>query len=166
MANVAAPYADTPIPLSLQSSTGLRYRTYNCIECGNPFLERNSEQVMRLSNEMPQVAHANVDGVVDASCPKCAQKYYLSITIEINRAHSDLPLYLQPQSIFLVSAPVKRLRDLYCLECGKAFYSVSDRIKSFVDNVTPMEFIDPGRLGPMEARCRFQHCKQRFYVRV
>lgn len=166
MQNVVAPYADTPIPLSLRSLTGLRYRTLNCIECGSSFIERNSDQLFRYGSGAPEAAHASADGAIHAICPKCTQQYRLTISVELGNGHSELPLYMQPQSIFITSEPVKRLRDVFCLECGKAFYSISDRIKLFVDNVTPMEMIDVTRLGPMEARCRFQHCKQRFYVRV
>jgi hypothetical protein len=161
-----APYADTPIPLSLRSLTGLRYRTLNCMECGHAFIERSSTQIFRFSNDSPEVAHVAADGLIHSTCPGCTQKYTLTVAVDMDSGRSDLPLYLQPQSIFVISEPVKKLRDVFCLECGKAFYSISDRIKLLVDNVTPIEMLDADRLGPMEARCKFQHCKQRFYVRV
>lgn len=166
MQNVA-PYASTPIALSLRSLTGLRYRTLSCMECGNPFLERNSERIFRMgNNDMPEEAHTSADGAIYSTCGKCTQQYTVTISLTATSVHSEVPLYLQPQSMFITSEPQKKLRDTYCLECGKAFYSISDRIKLLVDNVTPIDLIDASQLGPMEARCKFQHCKQRWYVRV
>lgn len=159
-----SPYADVPIVLSLGSITGMRYRTYNCMECGGPLLERSSDKVFRFSNDMPQEAHVGASGAIDAVCDKCKQKYAVTISEEVQSAYSNLPLYMQPQAIFVTVEPQKKLRDVYCMECGHAFYSISDRIKLLVDNVVPFEYLDPMKLGPMEARCKFHHCKQRWNV--
>lgn len=160
-----APYADTPIPLSLASITGLRYRTLNCMECGQPFLERNNDKMFRIgTNNETLVAHVDANGHVNATCGRCTQKYTVTISLNIQPKREGIPLYMQPQTIYVVSEATKKLRDTYCLECGKAFYSISDRIKSVVDNVIPFEMLDTTRLGPMEARCKFQHCKQRWSV--
>jgi hypothetical protein len=145
----------------------MRYRTLNCMECGRPFLERNKDSVYRVgARDMPGVAHAGADGLIHAVCSRCQQKYTVTLSMTIEHDRAGLPLHLQPQTLFIVTEPIKRLRDLFCLECGKAYFSVSDRIGQMIDNVTPVELLDPDRLGPMEARCKFQHCKQRWYVRI
>lgn len=162
-----APYADIPISISLVSVTGLKYRTLNCLECGQPFLERNSEKVFRIgTNQAPSDAHVDAGGVILGICGRCSQKYSVTVSMAISGTRVDLPLYMQPQSIFIVNEPNKRLRDTHCMECGKTFYSISDRITSLSDNVTPLNMLDPERMGPMEARCKFHHCKQRWYIRV
>ena len=160
----SAPYADTPIPLFLGSSTGLRYRTLSCMECGSDFFERNADIMLRIGDkELPQQARLDSTGRIPCVCGKCSQKYTITISLHVE-TNRGVPLYMQPQSIYIANAPRKRLRDVYCLECGKAFYSISDRIQQVVDNVTPNTMITG--LGPMEARCKFQHCKQRWQVRV
>lgn len=160
-----APYANIPITLSLSSTVGLKYRTLNCMECGHPFLERNGEQLFHIdAGNTPGAAHT-VDGIVTGICGKCTQEYAVTISSDVH-ASNDVPLYLQPQSFYVAIEPVKKLRNTYCLECGKAFYSISDRIKQVVDNLVPMEMMDVTRLGPMESRCKFQHCQQRWFIRV
>lgn len=167
METSTAPYAHNAIPLSLRSSVGLRYRTLNCIECGHPFLERNRDQIFRIdSSDMPEQAHLSADGLVHGICGRCQQTYTVTLAVTVDVRMNDMPLYMQPQSLFITSEPVKHLRDIFCLECGKAFFSISDRIKLMVDNVTPTEMLDTLQMGPMEARCKFQHCKQRFYMRI
>jgi hypothetical protein len=52
------------------------------------------------------------------------------------------------------------------MECGKAYYSISDRIKLISDNTIPFEMLDPAKFGPMEVWCKFHHCKQRWSVMV
>ena len=166
MANIA-PYADIPITVSIRSVEGSRYRTLNCFECGGEFLERNGENIFRLnSKDYPEQAHVDAGGQIDALCGRCTQRYTVTISVHVERTTSQLELYMQPQSIFITSAPHKHLRDLYCYECGKAFFSISDRILSVVDDITPIGLLDPGHIGPLEPRCRFQHCKQRYQVRV
>lgn len=162
-----APYADKAIPLSLKSLTGLRYRTLNCMECGQPFLERNKDQIFRIgTNDMPGEVHIDPSGVIVGVCGNCTQKYTVTIALTVEQDREGIPLYMQPQSLYLTSEPTKKLRDIFCLECGKAYYSISDRIQQMVDNIVPPEYLDVSRLGPMEARCKYQHCRQRWYVRV
>lgn len=160
-----APYANAAIPLSLNSVVGLRYKTINCIECGRPILERNNDRMLRLNNNAPTVAHVGADGTISCVCSNCSQKYTVVITFNMQSSmHNAVPLYMQPQSIFMAIEPVKKLRDVYCMECGKAFYSVSDRVKMVSDNMIPVNMLDPDKLGPMEVWCKFHHCKQRWSV--
>ena len=162
-----APYADMPITMSIRSTVGIRYRTWQCIECGQPFLERDGDLFFRIGNpDQPTEAHAGADGVITSVCGRCRQKYTVTIAVEVSSGRTGLPLYMQPQSIFVSSVPNKKLRDVHCYECGKAFFSLSDRITMLVDTVAPNELIDTARMGPMEARCKFNHCQQRWYVRV
>lgn len=162
----SAPFADMPIMLSVQSNVGMRYRSYECVECGLPFLERDNDTFYRSGSSEPESAHIDAGGTIPATCPRCAQKYTVVIALGIQQKREGIPLYMQPQSIFMSVESSKKLRDIYCGECGKAFFSVSDRIRMIVDNTTPEEMLDTTRYGPMEARCKFHQCKQRWYIRV
>lgn len=160
-----APYASIAIPLSLSSTIGLKYRTLNCMECGQPFLERNGEQLFNIGNNLPDEAHAGIDGVFKGLCGNCSQQYTVTISLDVHQS-SIGPINMQPQSFYLVTEPVKNLRQTYCLECGKSFYSISDRITQVIDNLIPPELMDTTRLGPMEVQCKFHYCKQRWFIRV
>lgn len=160
-----APYASQVTLLSLTSAVGMRYRTVHCLECGMPILERNKDSIFRVGTKA-YPGEAKPGGMIDTVCDRCTQNYKISIAISVRHAVGGLPLHLQPQSVFLKVEPEKSFRDTFCLECGKAYFSISDRISMVVDNVTPQQLWNPERMGPMEARCKFQHCKQRFYMRV
>jgi DNA-directed RNA polymerase subunit RPC12/RpoP len=156
----AAPYCDTPIPLYLTSTTGMRYRTLNCMECGAEFLERNNDTMYRLNDSsMPAEIHLN-GGSIKARCGKCSQWYGVMVAIEVTYESGGVPLYLQPQSVYIKVDATKKLRYLHCLECGKPFHSISDRISHVTDNRIPFEFADPMKIGPIEALCHSQNCGQ------
>lgn len=157
---VSAPYADTIIPLFLNSLTGMRYRTLNCMECGAEFLERNNDTMYRL-NDPSLPAEIALDGnSVKAMCGNCQQWYGVQVSLAVTLEQGGVPLYLQPESVYIVTNTVKKLRYLHCLECGKPFHSISDRISQVVDNRVPFEFVNPERLGPMEVLCHAQNCGQ------
>lgn len=157
---VVAPYADTAIPIYLGSVTGMRYRTLNCMECGAEFLERNNDTMFRLNdNELP--AEIALNGAsVKAKCGNCQQWYGVQVSLSVTLEQGGIPLYLQPQSVYIVTNSVKRLRYLHCLECGKAFHSISDRISQVIDNRVPFEMLDSSKIGPLEALCHSQNCGQ------
>ena len=160
----SAPYASKVIPLFLNSLTGLKYRTLSCMECGEDFFERNSDRMVRLGNKnLPSEAHIDSSGKIDCNCGRCNQQYSVTLSLSVV-SNSGVPLYMQPQSIYVISEPQKKFRNVYCLECGKAFFSISDRIQQVTDNVTPVNLITG--MGAMEARCKFQHCKQSWAIRV
>ena len=159
-----AVFADIAIILNLNSTTGLKYTTKNCIECGSPLVERNGDDLFRITNSYPQLARPNKDGVIPTACNRCQQKYDIVISHNVNKALEGVPLYMQPQTIFMAVSSDKKLRDTHCLECGKALYSVSDRYSSLSDNTIPFDLLDPNKLGPMEVWCKFQHCKQRWSI--
>lgn len=162
-----AAYANIPIPLSLQSTTGMRYRTLSCVECGRSFLDREGDQLYRVGvKDMPEEAHAGVDGVIPTICGNCRQAYAVTFSLAVQVSRSAMPLNMQPQSIYLYSEPIKHFRDTHCMECGKVYFSFSDRIKLIVDSVNPTEQYDVGQAGAMEARCNWRGCKQRWVVRV
>lgn len=162
-----APYASTAIPLYLGSVVGLRYRTLNCIECGRPFIERNADIVLRIGQDnSSRQAHVSADGMIHGQCGKCQQKYTLTLSMAVSTSRGGIPLFMQPQALVITNEPVKKLRDTHCLECGKAFFSISDRVKMIADNVAPVSTLPIDKVGPMESRCRFQHCKQRWYVTI
>lgn len=162
-----APYANKQIPISLGSTTGLRYKTVHCIECGAPIIERNNTQIFRLGvKDMPEVVKLSVDGSMNTHCHRCSQRYSLIVDTNSSSLNSGVPLYMQPQSIFMAIEPVKKLRDIYCIECGKAFYSISDSMKLISDNTMPIDMLDPEQYGPFESWCKFHHCKQRWSIFV
>lgn len=159
MAN--APYAETVIPLYLSSVTGMRYRNLNCVECGSEFLERNSDMMYRIGDSMaPTEIHIGRDTHVNAMCPGCKQRYTIQISLDVATKQDSIPLYLQPESIYIVVEEHKKLRYLHCMECGKPFHSISDRVSQVVDNRIPWEYVNPARLGPLEALCHYNNCGQ------
>lgn len=155
-----APYADTAITLFLTSITGFRYRTLNCMECGAEFIERNNNIMFRLNDESAP-AEILIDGtLLSAKCGKCQQRYIIQSSLDVTLEQGGVPMYLQPQSVYIVVDTTKKLRYLHCLECGKPFHSISDRISQVVDNRVPFEQLDPSRIGPLEALCHAQNCGQ------
>lgn len=162
-----APYADIEIPLFFSSITGMKYRVFNCMECGQPFLERQGDMLYRL-NDSDRAAEVHIiDGVnMTVQCGKCSQLYVLNASTNIIYEANGPSLYMHPQSIYLVPVPNKRLRYLHCLECGSAFHSISDRISSMSDNRIPMEYVALDRLGPIETRCTQNKCYQQWAIIV
>lgn len=160
----AAPYAEIIIPLYLTSVTGFKYRTLNCMECGHEFLERNNDTLYRLNDEsMP--AEITLDGSAElAMCGNCQQKYLVQVSLNVVLEDGGIPLYMQPQSVYIAVDIAKKLRYLHCLECGKPFHSISDRISQVVDNRIPFELVDPAKIGPLEALCHSQHCGQTWAI--
>lgn len=160
MAANAAPYADSAIPLYLNSTTGMRYRTLNCMECGAEFLERNNETMYRLNDTSMPSEIAITGASAKVKCGNCSQWYGVQVSLEVTYEAGGVPLYLQPQSVYITIDSVKKLRYLHCLECGKPFHSISDRIRQVVDNRVPFEMLDPLKIGPIEALCHAQNCGQ------
>lgn len=160
-----APYADTPISISIRANDGMRYRTLFCFECSGAFLERQDKNILRVgTSSMPQEAHMDVDGEIKTQCGKCAQKYAVSLSTDTRYKAGSVPLFQQPQTIYVVGERRKKTRDIYCYECHHAFFGISDRIKLVVDDVIPLSI---GTLapGPIEPRCKFQNCKQYYQMR-
>lgn len=158
--SITAPYAATLIPLFLTSVSGFRYRTLNCMECGAEFLERNNNMLYRLNDES-RPAEVIIDGtLLPATCGRCQQRYAVQVSLNVTLQEGGIPLYLQPESVYIAVNSVKKLRYIFCLECGTAFYSISDRISQVVDNRVPFEFVSPTKIGPIETLCHRQNCGQ------
>lgn len=161
-----APYASVTIPLYLGSTTGFRYRTLNCMECGAEFIERNNDMMYRL-NDVDAPSEIALNGSVElAKCGNCQQQYAIQVSLLVSLELGGIPLYLQPQSLYIAIEPIKRLRYVHCMECGKAFHSISDRISQVVDNRVPFEHLNPLKLGPLEALCHRQNCGQTWAILV
>jgi len=157
---VSAPYASIPIPLYLSSVTGMRYRSINCVECGAEFIERNNDTMYRLNDaDLPNEIAVSAASV-KAKCGNCQQWYSIQVSLNVTLEQGGIPLYLQPESIYIVVEEQKKLRYLHCMECGKAFHSISDRVSQVIDNRVPFEYLDNTRLGPLEALCHFTNCGQ------
>lgn len=164
---IKAPYASTVIPISLTSITGIKYRILNCLECGTPFLQRESDVLYRLNDVSSPTEIAIIDGVIThAMCGVCSQEYAVQVATNMKYDRDGIPLYIQPQSIYIVIESSKRLRFLHCLECGGVFHSISDRIASVSDNRIPFEYVNAERLGPIEANCRQNKCAQAWSLMV
>ena len=160
---VSAPYADHPIQVSLLSTTSLRYRPLNCLECGRTFLERDNAVFYRPDG---RTAHVDADGVILALCPHCSQKYVVTVSMHVVYELQRVPLHEINQSIYFVPAETRERRLTRCMECGKAFQTMLDRISQVVDNAMPVEFLEPGRTAPLETICRFNRCGQRWSLVV
>ena len=164
---VRAPYADSVIQLYLSSTTGMKYRTLNCMECGQEFLERQGDVAYRVGDtSQPEEIKLTDQAPVSVVCGRCTQAYTVTVSIRVTYETNTVPLYLQPESVYLVSEPVKRLRYMHCLECGKSFQSISDRISQMVDNRIPFEYLNPSRLGPIQRTCTFNKCGQEWALMV
>src|SRR5690606_22615042 len=99
-------------------------------------------------------------------CGNCKQQYIVFFQqSERSTYKGDMLLYQKPQAIFLEPEEEKLMRDTFCLECHHAYYSISDRISMIVDSVMDIAHITD-RLGPMEVRCKFRNCKQRWEIMV
>jgi hypothetical protein len=160
----SAPFADTAILINIGSVTGLKYTTKCCLECGAPLVERNGDKLFRITNKYPEEARINESGVIPTVCHKCSQAYTFTVSTVVNNPTTGISLWLQPQTIFLAITGNKKLRDTHCFECGYTFFSVSDRYGSLSDNTIPFDLLDPEKLGPVEPRCKYQHCKQRWSI--
>lgn len=156
----AAPYAESVIPLFLASVSGMRYRTLNCMECGIEIIERNNDMLYRLNDEtMPPEIHINGESV-PVRCGNCQQLYMVQVSIDVTYEAGGPPLHMQPQSVYLMVDVTKKLRYLHCLECGKPFHSISDRIRQVIDNRIPFNLLASDKIGPVESLCPAQHCGQ------
>lgn len=165
--NQTAPYASMPIPLFLGSTTGMKYRMLNCLECGRPFLERQNEVLYRVNDASnPSEIIIATESSIQVFCGDCHQEYQVIVSEHVVYTKDAIPLYMQPQSLYIVSEPKKRLRFIHCLECGHAFHSISDRIDSMSDNRVPFEFVAAERLGPIETMCHFSKCSQAWSLMV
>lgn len=163
---VSAPYADIPIPLYLSSTTGMRYRSLNCLECGAEFLERNNDTMYRMNDDTLPNEVAITGESAKVMCGNCQQWYGVQISISVTLLVDSIPLYLQPESIYLANETSKKLRYVHCLECGKPFHSISDRVSQLIDNRTPFEYLRVDRLGPLEALCHNNNCGQTWSLMV
>lgn len=163
---VNAPYGSTPIPLFLSSITGMRYRSINCVECGAEFIERNNDTMYRLNDpDLPNEVSIT-SASTKAKCGKCSQWYSIQISIDVTYDRDSIPLYLQPESMYITVAADKKLRYLHCMECGKPFHSISDRVSQIIDNRVPFEYLQPNKIGPLEALCHYNNCGQTWALMV
>lgn len=156
-----APYADTPIRLSMLSISTERYKTYYCFECRHPFLQRDNDTLYRInSNDEPARAYADEAGIL-ISCGKCKQKYVGTVVVapprQITHNYPQIPTV---QSIYLSPSDNKKQRYMGCMECGKVFCSITDRIALIVDNVAPVEALSHERIGLLEVMCKQPKCGQ------
>lgn len=138
----------------------MRYRSIYCIECGTPVLERNSGIVYRFSQDQPTEVSILPGLAIEATCPRCVQKYELRVSVSVSYDPDSPALYMQPQTIQLATEQTKYLRDYHCMECGKSMNLISDRIAFVSDNRVPFEHVDPNKPGPVGTYCPAGSCHQ------
>lgn len=161
-----APYAEIAIPIHLQSINGSRYRILSCVECAEEFLSREGEVCYRVGvRDLPEETHIDEVGGIQTKCGHCQQKYTVFFSLQHQQYKADPLLFQQAQTIFLTTEPIKHTRNTFCLDCHHAYLAVSDRISMVSDSVIDIEHIAQG-LGPVEVRCKFQKCKQRWQIRI
>lgn len=156
-----APYAAKPIPVYLTSTNAPRYRVLSCVECAEPFIERQGDDFYRIGNkDLPEVARVDSVGSIETVCGHCQQAYVVYFGLEKQAYKPDPLAYQRPQTVFLAVEENKNMRDTYCLECHHAYLSVSDRISMISDGVLTISHLVG--LGPVQVRCKFKGCKQRW----
>jgi hypothetical protein len=136
------------------------------MECGDEFLERNNDIMYRINDASAPSEIPLSGSTVDAKCGKCQQKYHVHVSLNVRFEQGGIPMHLQPQSVYITVDNAKKLRYVHCLECGKVFHSISDRISQVVDNRIPFELVDPGKIGILEALCHAQHCGQTWALMI
>lgn len=114
--------------------------------------------------QQPRQAHVDESGGMRAICPNCCQKYVVSVSLTIER--STVVLASINQSIYFTSVLEKQRRNTRCMECGKSFHIMNDRISQVVDNAMPVEYMDKTKLAPLEAICGFNRCRQQWSFMV
>lgn len=70
------------------------------------------------------------------------------------------PYNQQPITVLIKAVKQKVFRQLHCLECGRPFLDITDKILSVSDSVTPIEQLNPDEVGIIEAHCSRHDCKQ------
>ena len=75
------------------------------------------------------------------------------------------PYHEVPMTLVLKSIDRKAYRDIYCMECGRPFLSISDKFVSIIDAAFPVQMARPKEMiiGP---RCGNHYCKQRYNIYV
>jgi DNA-directed RNA polymerase subunit RPC12/RpoP len=163
---VIAPFADTPIELSLLSVSAKRYKTYYCVECKHPFLQRDAETLYRLNTNDETSTVRLFDGMALAKCAGCSQKYVVTIALSNTSYIAVDNIQKELQSIYIVPVANKVSRYIRCMDCGYTFCSQTDRIARIVDNVVPLEYMPAHKVAYTEARCDMNRCRQRWAVVV
>ncbi len=164
MAN--APYADKPINISIMSVTTTSYRLFHCLECGRKFMERYEGAFWRVGdNTSPRQIRLD-GGYILSKCPECLQKYIITISTYPKTIRPTTFINEQSQSIYFKPELDKHERYTRCMECGKAYQTISDRIDSVVDSALPDEYRDNSKMAPFQAICKFNRCRQHWVLVV
>lgn len=171
MANAVstAPYADKPIAISVMSISTRRYKTYYCVECNHPFMQRDNDVVYRINNnDEPMTMHLANNGVGLTKCAKCTQKYTITISLTVlpNILVTSGRMQKELQSIYLVPTEAKVSRYVRCMDCGYSFCSLTDRISTIVDSAMPLEYAVGSKVAHVETRCDQNNCRQRWAIIV
>ena len=74
------------------------------------------------------------------------------------------PYNTLPITLVLTTITQKSYRRLHCLECGKPFLDITDKVATATEGAQPIEDLRPNALGFVEPHCRTHTCKQ--YYRI
>lgn len=79
--------------------------------------------------------------------------------------HNRTPYNQMPITLSLVSIPTKVYRDVYCIECGRPFITLTDKFMTIVDAAIQVNIMR-GKERVVEARCSNHYCKQHYHMYV
>lgn len=81
------------------------------------------------------------------------------------RSQRRTPYNTLPITLSYISIDRKLYRDIFCVECGKPFMAISDKIVSIMDSAVPIEHLR-GDSKLIETRCKGHYCKQHYNIYV
>lgn len=85
-----------------------------------------------------------------------------------NLGRSDIlrtPHNQMPVTLSLTTIQNKMYRDIYCIECGRPFITMTDKFITIIDAAIPVKLMR-GQERVIEARCSNHYCKQYFHMYV
>lgn len=74
------------------------------------------------------------------------------------------PFNTMPITLVLTTLTQKAYRRLHCLECGRPFLDITDKVATATEGTQPVDQMKPDQKGFIEPHCHFHYCKQ--YYRI
>lgn len=82
----------------------------------------------------------------------------------MNTELARTPYHTMPITLVLTTLTQKVYRRLFCMECGKPFLDITDKVASATEGVEPLDQMQPNEKGFIEPHCHNHLCKQ--YYRI
>lgn len=70
------------------------------------------------------------------------------------------PYHQFPITMVMKATRQKTYRQLHCSECGWPIADITDKVVVIFDGDTPIDRLEPNRLGLVDLRCHRSDCKQ------